>query len=208
MVHRENIRRGHVSDHDVQLFDDAESLAETLAAYLFDGWQEGDTLLVVTRPERWSCVSRQLEALGCSVNEAMQSRRLVVLNARTVLGSLMRNGRIVPEKFDENVAGVVRSLSEEFERPLRIYGEMVDVLAAEGELAVAVELERMWNQLARVCPLKLLCGYSSAHFGDERTAPMLKAICAEHDHASAKSSDVLGAWLLAERRATSQPQIY
>ena len=206
MVHRENARRGHVSEHYVQLFDDADSLVETLAAYLFEGWQEGDTLLAVTRPEHWSLVSRQLEALGCPVGEAVQSRRLTVLNPRTVLATLTRNGRLVPERFDEHVAGVVRSLSE-FGRPLRVYGEMVDVLAAEGEFASAVELEQLWNQLARVWPIKLLCGYSSAHFGDESTAPMLKAICAEHDHVSAKSSDVLGAWLLAERPAASQPQI-
>jgi hypothetical protein len=201
MVQGEGGGRGHVSEHDVQLFDDLDSLTETLTAYLFEGWQEDDTLLVVARPQLWSSVSGQLESLGYSVDDAIRSRRLSVLNARTVLGTLMRNGRIVHEKFEQKVASLVRSLSEAFGRPLRIYGEMVDVLAAEENFAAVIELERLWNQLTRECSFKLLCGYSSAHFGDERTAATLKRICAEHDHATARSSDLLASWLLAERAA-------
>jgi hypothetical protein len=206
---RERVAEEQVtSQHSLQLFDDSESLADTLASFLFEGWERDETLLVVIRPRHWLGVSRQIEALGCPVADIMVSGRLVVLNAVTTLAALMRNGRPRLDRFDARVAQPVKSLRSAFGRPLRIYGEMVDLLATEGDFTSVLALERMWNDLAAECTFTLLCGYSSGHFGDDRTSATLKSICAAHDHATAKATDLLGSWLLADRRPSLRSPVH
>jgi hypothetical protein len=199
---RERVAQGTESTgHLVQLFDDPESLAETVGRYLFEGWQAGETLLVVARPEHWARASQALALNGCPVDAAIASGQLVVRDAATTLAGFLRNGRPMPERFARTVARLVGDLVVQRRAPLRIYGEMVDILAAQGDLACVCEVEALWNELGSRHPFRLLCGYSSGHFGDARTAAKLREICEAHDRASAKPTDLLGSWLLADRRS-------
>jgi hypothetical protein len=46
-----------------------------------------------------------------------------------------------------------------------------------------------------------LCGHASAHFGDARDAEVLHRICRAHTGAHADAGDLLGTWLLNDRRS-------
>lgn len=200
-LQHERVVRGQVNtEHLVQLFDDSESLAETVAAFLFEGWQRGETLLVVARPEHWAAASKLLASHGCGVDEIISSGRLMVLDAATTLASFLKNSRPVPERFAATVGNLVRELSARTGQRLRIYGEMVDLLAAQDQFGPAHELEQLWNELGSQISFTLLCGYAASHFGDARTASMLRDICKAHDKATAKPTDLLSSWLLSERR--------
>ena len=189
------------SRHVAQLFDDIESLAETVAEFVREGWQRHEPLLVVARPETWSLTSSRLVAGGFPIDEATASGRLVVLDAAATLTRFLRNGHLFSDRFDAHVGQLVRRLGERFGRRVRVYGEMVDILAAQGDLATARQLEHLWNGLGSSSSITLLCGYASGNFGDPRTAEALRAICSEHDVATAKPTDLLGAWLLSDRQS-------
>jgi hypothetical protein len=90
----------------------------------------------------------------------IRSRRLTVLDATETLNAI--SWRDVPDaELFENVVGtLVRRRSAD--RPLTIYGEMVEVLAAEADFASALKLEELWNDLSERCSFRLLCGYSAA----------------------------------------------
>jgi hypothetical protein len=85
-------------------------------------------------------------------------------------------------------------------KPLRIYGEMVNVLAAQGEYQAAHQLEELWNDLGRRNRFTLFCGYAASHFGDPRTAEALHGICDTHSQVLSSPQDVLGSFLLHARR--------
>jgi hypothetical protein len=199
--HRPQDERASESRHEVQLFDEPESLAETVGGYLFDGWQQGETLLIVVRPDNWSRVSRVLELRGCPVDAVVASGRLVVFDAPTTLASIVRNGQPALDGFHETVVRPIDRLWSQFRKRLRIYGEMVDILASQDDFNGALALERLWNVLAASYPFTLLCGYSSGHFGDPRTASVLADICGAHSVARAKPSDLLASWLLGGRQS-------
>jgi hypothetical protein len=78
---------------------------------------------------------------------------------------------------------------------------MVDILAAHGNFTAAEQLEALWNDLAAQCSFRLLCGYSAAHFGDERTTQHLNTVCAAHTSTGARATDLLATWLLSNRRS-------
>ena len=198
--HRERVLRGTIaSEHVVQLFDEPDSLVAGVSAYLLDGCARGDNLLVVARPTNWALTSVALDMNGCPVADLLDARRLVVLDARTTMGTFMVQGDPDPKRFDENVASLVKRLCDSSPAGLTVYGEMVDILVAQGNYVGAERLEELWNGLSERCSFRRLCGYSSAHFGDERTAGHLHKICDAHTNAGSRPADLLGTWLLANR---------
>jgi hypothetical protein len=198
--HRERVVKGEIaSEHLVQLFDEAQSRATAVSKFLYTGWKAGASLMIVSRPSQWLSISKRLEARGCPVTKAIAEGRLSVLDAETTLASFMVDGRPDEALFQATVGTAVERVCEQHE--LRyVYGEMVDILAGDGQLDAAQQLEALWNTLGTRHSFKLLCGYTSAHFADPGAAAALKEICALHTNKSAPSRDLLGRWLLSERR--------
>jgi len=189
-----------VSHHIVQLFDTHASLIKTVAAFLETGFEAGDTLLVVARPKYWKRIAKCLTRAGHRVDDALAAGRLTVFDASVTLASFMRRGAIVPPLFEDIVASCVgRLAAQPGHGGLRIYGEMVDLLAEEGNLEAAQELEELWNGLAERYSFTLLCGYAAAHFTDPRTARALRGICDAHTRVDTTRRDALGNWVLQSR---------
>jgi hypothetical protein len=189
--------------HLVQLFDSDESIANGVAGFFREGLIRNDVLLAVMDEERWYAVAMRLSALGSPVDDVLRTGQLTVRNARETLTEFMVGDRPHPERLTASVGTLVASLASRG-RPLRIYGEMVDVLAARGQYAAAHELEELWNELGRRHNFTLFCGYTAGHFGDPRNAADLRRICAAHGEVQADPQDVLGSFLTGEHR--TQPR--
>ena len=79
---------------------------------------------------------------------------------------------------------------------MRAYGELVDLLAAQGDFANVVRLEAFWNELLLTDPIDLLCGYASTNLGNPRNTKALAQICTAHSHLRFRPDDELGSYLL------------
>jgi hypothetical protein len=185
------------SEHHLQLFDSSKSLADTVAGFLLAGFNRGEPLLVVATPEHRELLTRKLEEAGLNTREAMRASRLVVLDAAQTLDKFMRQDAPNPAAFDEVVGTLVARLANGSR--VCIYGEMVDVLAARGNLKAAHQLEELWNDLGRRESYTLFCGYASGHFGDPKTAKALQDICASHSQLHRKKDDLLAEFLLDQQ---------
>jgi hypothetical protein len=100
----------------------------------------------------------------------------------------------------EHIGGLIGRLIAETAGGVSVYGEMVELLAEEGDMRGAQRLEQLWNELADRQPFSLLCGYSAAHFADARTATDLRAICCTHTRVQKNTSDMLGNWLVGREQ--------
>jgi hypothetical protein len=183
------------STHALQLFDTAASLADTVSRFIQSGLAVGDAVVVVATAAHWDAIRTRLVATGIDVNAARAAGSLVTRDADILLATLMRGDRVDVNAFEESVGALLRQLRGSG-RDIRIYGEMVDVLARAGEFDAARGLEDCWNRVADVEPITLLCGYMAEHFGNPRDARALKGICDSHTHSHADSPDVLGSFLL------------
>jgi hypothetical protein len=109
----------------------------------------------------------------------------------------MRRGRRDRTLFDLRLGTIVRHMSSDLAPVgLRIYGEMVELLAQDGNYAAAADLERLWIDLRAECRFALLCGYSAAHFAAPDAGSALSVICREHSRSLSECSDPLGQFLL------------
>jgi hypothetical protein len=187
------------SGHIVQLFDTQESLANAVSAFLNEGWQRGEHLLVAAKPAHWARTSERLEQRGCPVAKGIKDGGLIVLDAATTLAKITRFGVADRQLFLDHIGALVGRLVAE-SKGVRIYGEMVELLAEEGDLHGAQLLERLWNELSERQPFTLLCGYNAAHFADTNALPALHAICGAHTRVQQHTSDVLGNWLISREQ--------
>ena len=185
------------SEHHVQLFDSSKSLADTIAAFLIGGLERHENILVVATPEHRGLLARRLDEAGWNGRPLIAANRMVIADAAQTLDKFMRQGTPSPIAFDEVVGTLVRQLANG--KRLWIYGEMVDVLAARGNLRGAQQLEELWNQLGQRECFTLFCGYASGHFGDPRAAKALAGICAAHDCVHRKPEDILAEFLLDQQ---------
>lgn len=204
MNYKETVVHGRIrSEHLVQLFDGEDTLADEVTRYLRDGFLAGDAMLVVIARAHWNAVASRLQAERLSVKKAQVAGQLVVRDAGQLLQAFMRYGLPDRALFDSSVGALVRQLRTDGMR-LRIYGEMVNLLAEEGDFESAERLEGLWNELGERESFTLFCGYSAAHFGDPRTAEALRSICHAHSRVRSDPRDVLGTFLLTAHGARAR----
>lgn len=195
------LRRSVANEHILQLFDTPESLSNVVSAFLNEGWEQGEHLLVIAKPRHWSRIVERLGRRGCSERDAIEQGRLTVLDAVATLPKIMRGQHPDPALFHTTFGPIVSRLASRTRGGLRAYGELVELLAEEGNYDGARELEGLWNDLRQQHSFTLLCGYSAAHFADTRAAFSLRAICDCHTRVQRNTSDLLGSWLLNDERA-------
>jgi hypothetical protein len=196
--------RPSTTAHAVRLFDGSDSLARTVSGFVLEGLTREETVLVVATPEHWLAILDGLVRQGADVTGAITRGQLTVMDAATLLQRFAPRGRPDPAIFDEVIGGFVRQLVARGV-PLRIYGEMVNLLAAEGAFADAERLEILWNELGTASPFNLLCGYSAVHFGHGRSEDALQRICKTHTCVEASIDDSLSLWLLTQGRSSQPP---
>jgi hypothetical protein len=195
MTVRNRTIRGRVSsEHIVQFFDTDDSRAHNVAAFLAQGHAAGEPTVVIARPMNWTAIAACLGRLGVPVPDAIATGALVVQDADDTLRRLSRTGSPDRTLFESVVAEPVTALAARGR--VRAYGEMVDILAQQGELQDAVRLEGFWNELSERVPLFLMCGYSAAHFVSTSTHRALLDICRSHSGVHRDVQDPLGNWLL------------
>ena len=185
----------------MQLFDCEESMASAVASFLLDGVDAGQALLVAVTRRHWTAIGGELRQHGCDPEELQRRERLTVVDTDDALASFMRRGAPVAALFEQTVAATVKRLAQSG-GGLRIYGEMVELLAQDGNYAGAAQLEELWNELGADYSFTLLCGYSSAHFAGPDAGSALQGICCQHSTAVCSPSDPLGEFLIGRMRAS------
>jgi hypothetical protein len=195
----EKVVHGRIaSEHIVQFFDSRESLANSVAAFLAEGCRQAERLLVVAKAENWLAIAASLRAGRHALSDGNDTS-LTLIDADAALAQFMRHGLPDSMLFHRTVGALVQKLADA-SVGLRIYGEMVELLAEEGNFHAAQRLEELWNELAVRHSFVLLCGYSSAHFATRETREALIGICSTHSHVHRLHTDPTAEWLLDDER--------
>ena len=185
--------------HSVQFFDGEDSLGAAVAAYFLEGLRTGAHLVLLARARNVETIAERLAGRGYPLSELVDEGRLTTFDTAATLRTFMVNGRPNLAAFEEAVVAPIRELAARHTGGVCAYGELVDVLAADDNIRASEDLERLWNGvLAELPRLQVHCGYTSAHFADERLARSMKSICDHHHHVVRDESDLLANWLLAQ----------
>lgn len=195
-------------EHFVQFYETDNCLMESLEGFISEGLRLGDACLVVaTNPHRRS-LHENLRASGHEIDVALSTGQFVSLDADEALARFIVDGMPEPRRFADAIGKVVANAGANRSR-LRIFGEMVACLWAEGNLAGAIRLEELWNDLRVQHPFALYCAYPMDKLGGESKYDALQNLCSAHTHvipaesynAIPSSDERLRAILLLQQKA-------
>ncbi len=167
------------SEHFVQFYETDEFLLYSASDYIATALCSGDaTVVVATGPHREG-VEERLQASGLDLAAARADGQYVSLDADETLSRFMVAGEPDPGRFVELIGSII-SRATEGGRQVRVFGEMVALLADEGNHTAVVRLEELWNGLQKIHSFSLFCAYPMDHFSREAPAQLLGDVCAEH----------------------------
>lgn len=169
--------------HAVHFYGSDSELARTVGAYLAEGLGEDGAALVIATGPHIEAIEQELTFLGIDVPEARMSRALTVLDAQETLSGLTIDGKLNREAFQRIVGSVLREAGAD-DRPVRAYGEMVDLLWQAGKIDQTIELERVWNELVEQLRFSLLCAYRSEAVETPEYEHDLGEVCRLHSSMS------------------------
>jgi hypothetical protein len=188
----------HVADseHFVQFYEEESFLLESLSGYIGAGLRTGDRCIVVaTQPHRDDLEAR-LHGHGVDVAQAIAREQYLSLDAAETLSQFMVGGEPDRERFRDTIGGLIL---DPLERPrrVRVFGEMVALLWAEGKRSAAARLEELWNDLGTTHRFSLFCAYPMNGFQGAAQVDGFRDICGAH-------SDVIPTESYAEFSAMSE----
>jgi hypothetical protein len=135
-------------------------------------------VIVVATPEHRDAFADAIGAEGVDLEAAERDGRYRPLDAAETLSSFMVDGAPDPRRFEATAVAAIDRASVDG-RHVKIYGEMVALLWADGNAAATTALEELWNALAGVRDFSLLCAYPLRDFDGDARAPF-RQICTAH----------------------------
>lgn len=178
-----------VGRHFAQLHSNKADLVSAVGLFLKTGIDRGNGIVLIASRD---LVDQYLDYLACRGIDVERSRRsgqLVVKNAEDTLAGFMV--REMPDwgRFRRLIGSILDEVRAFGRTSTRAYGEMVNVLWREGKPLAAVRLEEFWNELARLYPFSLFCGYMLDSHAPETYQQPLAEIGRTHSHVVATPQD-------------------
>ncbi len=166
--------------HAVRFYDNEAALCRIVATFLCEGLALRQPGLVIGTPEHCRGILAVLRAREVDIDAMQASNTLVVLDAETMMSAFMVDGMPHADRFNDTVTQAFERIRRgRKDGTIRAYGEMVDLLWKAGRDVAAIQLEMLWNKLARTHDFSLLCGYAMGSFYKDAG---MRDVCRQHTH--------------------------
>ena len=173
--------------HEVQFYSDDAAFVVGFTYFIEAALKAGKALIVVATESHRKSLLQRLQEHGVDIVAAVEQGRYVSLDVADTLSTFMENDLPDPARFFR-VAGnlvAVAAKASRGERPrVAACGECAPTLWEQGKLKAAVEVEHLWDEIARTHEVDILCGYVLNSFQREQESHIYEQICAEHSAVS------------------------
>jgi hypothetical protein len=165
--------------HAVQFYRDDGDLAAGVGGYVIAGLEADHDVLVVATRAHQRAFEAELAAAGVNCDAAAGAGSLVWVDATETLRQFWTGDGLDRACFDSVLGALLRQATRGG-RPVRIYAEMVALLWGAGQVALALELEELWNELRAALPISLLCGYPARLVANNSSSGSVAVVCQVH----------------------------
>lgn len=165
--------------HVVQFYETDSYLADAVATFLARALIDGGAAVVVATPDHRRRIEEQLAARGIDTDAAAREERYVALDAAETLAKFMDGAAPDAQRFAVVVGGVLDGATR-LGSPTHVFGEMVALLAKDGNGDGAIRLEQLWSALHSRRSFSLLCAYPIDGLEPRTLARLFDAVCDEH----------------------------
>ena len=176
--HQEIVHR-----HEVGFYSDDCLLLEHAAHFVEVALQAGSAVITVVTESHRDGLLEKLRAHGADVDEAVEQGRYVSMDAVHAISLFVCNGSLEPRRFAELFGSAIVTATRAAKRSpprVAVFGECVSLLHGQGKIDIAVEIERLCNQMLHTYALDILCAYSLGHIPGGIGPDVFQEICGEH----------------------------
>lgn len=172
------VRDAPPHDHAVHVYANDRAISQELVRFVEDGLILGESVVVVANGLNRAAIA----AWRADHPPIGDSDFLLVSDASETLETFMVAGKPDPMLFESTVGSIVEWAARGG-RVVRVFGEMVAVLWAAGNVTGALDLETLWNDMASNRQFFLLCAYPEVLLAG---APLgaVNAMCEHHSDLS------------------------
>jgi hypothetical protein len=174
------IRHRHEEQvHFVQFYENDRFITEKISRRAAKALKIGGSCVLVATEPHLADLETRLYLLGMNLESVRAQGRYVALDAADTLARFMVDGS--PDRIEFNkVVGDVIARATRQSHFVSVFGEMVALLCAANNSAAAIQLEQLWNDLARTYRFSLCCAYPLTAFANDSEGSALLQVCAEH----------------------------
>ena len=174
-------------DHIVNLYDDDEHLVTSVAQFVSGAIRAGDVAVVVATQAHRDAIEVRLRREGIDCERLRKSGHYLPFDAAEMLSSISDGTELDADRFEAAVGGLLDRLLARGCR-VRAFGEMVALLWEAGNVAGAIELESLWNALARTRRFSLYSAYPMASLAAGGDVTATSQLCEHHSYVLAPRS--------------------
>ncbi|MDQ9171714.1 MEDS domain-containing protein [Oxalobacteraceae bacterium R-40] len=168
--------------HEVKFYECHSDFINDVSSFLLSGLHNNEVVLAIVARQHLKELQKDLkDRLGeWAYSNFLKQGMCTILDAESTLERISSDGWPDEEKFNQVIGNSVAQLKELHNRPVRAFGEMVALLCAQGKPDAAIQLEQLWNALAKKYSFSLLCGYPLNAFASEVDGITFDTICNLH----------------------------
>lgn len=168
-------------EHLVLIYKDTDTLLnKALESFVSEGLLAGSGVIVVADSALRYALQERLLHRGFDLESARARHQYVVLDAQEVLAQCGGLQTWVNERrFEQFFTPLIEQASTP-ERPVRIFGAMVNVLWGRGKCDATFHLEGLWHNFCRKKGVVRLCAYWEHYFIPNLDAPARQIIYGLH----------------------------
>lgn len=167
--------------HMVQLYRNAEMLAEIVFEYVSAGTAYGDGVVMIVNRDHLPLFKEVIQRNGRCLDAYVKNGQLVLLDAHETLAAVCENELPNWQLVTRHIGKIIDAMKDRFFH-VRVYGEMVDILWQKQNADTAARLEVLWNRLVKTYDFSLLCGYQIDDTDPSAYAGPLHVICESSSH--------------------------
>jgi DNA-binding NarL/FixJ family response regulator len=177
-------RTGEITrSHEVQFYSDDASLLIGFSCFIEAALKAGNPVIVVVSKSHRNALFQRLQAQGLNIGAAIEQGRYIQVDVADTFSTFMVNDLPDSVRFrkvaGDLVAAAARAAKGENPR-VAACGECAPTLWAQGKVDAAIQLEHLWDEIAKTCNINILCGYVLSSFQREQERHIYERICAEH----------------------------
>lgn len=166
------------TDHHVVVYADDDVLIASLARYVSEGFDAGETVVIIATPDHVAALNAGLIARQYDLEALTRDRQYIAMDAAATLETFMQDNWPVKDLFFHTLSPILEKACAD-NRKIRTFGEMVTLLWKKRLHGATIQLEQLWNDLSQHFDFILLCAYPVGAF-DHGLQSALKHVCKAH----------------------------
>lgn len=172
--------------HKVAFHPDDASLVDDFTRFIEVALNMENPVIAITTELHRTNLHQSLQARGQDTATAIREGRYISLDVDDVLAEVMVNNwpdstRLLKVASDLIVDAAKAAKGKHFR--VAVCGECSPSLIAQGKPEAAIEMEHLWDKIARTHNIDILCGYLLRDFQTKESSPIFERICVAHSAA-------------------------